>query len=312
MSLDPDLLERARKASVLLPLDFLGLLRLEGPDVADYLQRVSSQDAEGLSVGCSASDCLLTGKGKLLAWFRLLRLGQELFYAETLRDQLPALRELLDRYIFTEKIELTVLEEHAGLGLIGPEAPGLCTAPGLPLELDEVREEEGLLRVRSDELGIPFCRIYGLEVRLLDERQGLIQEGIPVADRSLFEAMRIDAGVALFGVDADETTIPLEVGMDEACHPTKGCYTGQEVVARIRTYGHVNRKLMKVRYASELPFEPGSLIYDEGMEAGRLTSAWLSPDDNTWHGLALLPLAVTEEDTDLRIGVEDGPRIDLV
>ena len=311
MLLETKQLEQAREAALSLPLDFLGLLRMEGPDVADYLQRVTTQDAEGLSPGSSAPACLLTGKGKMQAHFRLLRTGPELFYAETWRDRLGQLREQLDRFIFTEKIQMDPLDAQVGLGLVGPQAPGLASVGDSELGADEVRETDGLLRLRSDELGMPFCRIYGSEEAIAAESERLGSAAVPGAGRALFEALRIEAAQPLLGTDADETTIPLEVGLDVACDPDKGCYTGQEIIARIRTYGHVNRQLMRVRFTSPEPFQPGTLILDDGMQAGRLTSSYLSPEDGRWHALALLPLVVLEDADDLRVGSEDGPEIEI-
>jgi tRNA-modifying protein YgfZ len=311
MVLEAHQLEQARSTAISLPLDFLGLLRLEGPDVGDYLQRVTSQDAEGLGQGISAPACLLTGKGKLQAHFRLLKVREDLFFAETWRERLPELRDLLDRFIFTEKIEMNVLDDQVGMGVLGPDAPRLCGGGEPFLGKDEVREEDGVLRFRSDELEVPFCRIYGGDAVMSLERQRLLDEGLPLGHRPLFEALRIDAAQPLWGMDADDTTIPLEVGLDEACHAEKGCYTGQEIIARIRTYGHVNRKLMRIRFSSDRALEAGSLIYDDGMQAGRLTSSYLSPVDGRWHALALLPLAVIEDAEDLRVGACDGPEVEL-
>ena len=94
--------------------------------------------------------------------------------------------------------------------------------------------------------------------------------------------------------------------MEAACNPEKGCYIGQEVIARLATYGHLNRKLERLVLESDECPSPGTLVYDDGMKAGRLTSSYLSPVDQRVCALAMLPVMLIEEGGELRVGAADG------
>ncbi len=286
-----------------LNLEDRACVLLRGQDTADLLHRVTSQDTRGLAVGAGAPACILTGKGKMQAFFEVFRPDQDVFVLEVDRSQRDALCALLDRFIFAERIDV-IAPAWRAIGVFGTEAPE-------PLAVDGVAPwGEGYV-LGSAQLGVPSHRAHGpaeaiadLERRLTDVRSG---------DFADYEALRIDAGVPRFGVDVDESTIPLEAGLESACHPDKGCYIGQEVIARIHTYGHVNRKLCRVRIDSnELP-EPGTLIYDEGVEAGRVTSAYVLPDASAVHALAMLPFVLLEADEapELHVGAADGPQAKL-
>ena len=316
-SQDPAETHRAlRETAALVALEHRAVLRIEGPDAADLLQRVSSQDAVGMDQGAGAPATLLTGKGKLEAIFELHRLGPELFVAECRRAAVETLRQLIDRYVFAERLELEVLDLQ-GIGVFGPEAgkrvsramPGLsewssgfaCAA------LDSAAPSAGFV-LASDGLAVPAFRVFADAQRLEDIAAAC--EALPRAGWEDYEALRIDAGFPRFGHDVDGSTLALEAGLDAACDPDKGCYIGQEIVARIRTYGHVNRELVRVRSleAVNASLASPALIFDEGIEAGRLTSAFVSPVDQRLHGLAMLP-AMLDEDVELRVGSADGPAI---
>ena len=95
-----------------------------------------------------------------------------------------------------------------------------------------------------------------------------------------FETARIEAGIPRFGVDMDETNIPLECGIEaRAVSYTKGCYIGQEVINRIHAIGHVNRELVGLRLADDLKSLParGDKLFKDGKEVGHITSAIASP-----------------------------------
>ena len=306
-----------RESAALVALDHRGLLRIEGPDAADLLQRVCSQDAVGMPVGGGAPATLMTGKGKLEAVFELFRLDQELFVAECDAADVATLRALIDRYVFAERVELEVCDLR-GLGVFGPDAVESVAAAASWQPNDAAAAcgkiaptfAEGVF-VGSTSLGVPAIRVFA-PARYLSVVADACS-GLPRAGWDEYEALRIDAGFPRFGQDADNTTIPLEANLDAACDPDKGCYIGQEIVARIRTYGHVNRALVRIHSQDPIDAIPasGTLLYDEGIEAGRLTSAYISPLDQRLHALAMLP-AILDDDVDLHLGGPDGPAITIL
>ncbi|MEZ5988476.1 MAG: hypothetical protein R3F30_05040 [Planctomycetota bacterium] len=294
----------------MLSWDHRALLELRGPDAADLLHRISSQDTLGLSVGAAAPGCLLTGKGKLLAAFWILRPEPERFVLEVDRPRLDEVRQLVDRFVFAEQVELVARPELRALAVVGPEA---TTRSGQALAAGTVAGTGDLLWVRSDELGVPCLRLWGDAAAVDAEAARLVDAGLPAGGFTAFEVLRVMAGMPRQGLDADEATIPLEVNLDDWCRVDKGCYTGQEVIARIHTYGHVNRRLARLRLALDALPAPGTGLYEGGLEAGRLTSAVRDPASGAVLALGMLPLAVLEDDeVELHLGGAEGPRVELL
>jgi len=128
-------------------------------------------------------------------------------------------------------------------------------------------------------------------------------EGIQVSD-DLFETLRIEAGLPLYGIDMDETTIVPEVGIDELISYTKGCYIGQEIIARIHFRGHVAKKLRGVIASEESDdFKAGSeLRSKDGKNAGRITSVTISPKLRKAIGLAYIRYDYLSDGTELLAG----------
>ncbi|MFQ5507570.1 MAG: hypothetical protein ACE5F1_22640, partial [Planctomycetota bacterium] len=205
--------QKLRNEAALLAMDQLGAITLEGPDAAEFLQRICSQDAQGMAPGSGARACLLSGKGKLLAAFWLWRPAHERFLLEVDRPRSEAVLGILDRYLFSENCRIRDLSpELAVIGVVGPGAPELVD--GAPAAGQVVARGGGHL-VHSTELGVPSIRF----VAPRDEADSLAREladsGLPLGGFEDFEALRIDACVPRFGLDADENTIPLEVNLDE-------------------------------------------------------------------------------------------------
>lgn len=289
-----------RQDAALLELSELGLLRISGADAPDLLQRVTSQEILGLPVGQGARAAVLSGKGKLLALFEIFRLSETEFIAELPREGLANLHAVLDRFVFAEAVELAILDLR-GRGVFGPAA---LDGADLPAQA-ATRLGDGYV-LRSDHLGVPGLRYWSTD----DTLDGVTARfsGLPRGSMVDWHALRIDAAVPMVGLDADEKTIPLEVGLDDACDAEKGCYPGQEIVARIRTYGHVNRILCKLEIPSiaELPSLP-SVLYDEDMEAGRLTSCYRVPESESVRALAMLPRVLKDPGTEVHVGAANGP-----
>jgi folate-binding protein YgfZ len=131
-------------------------------------------------------------------------------------------------------------------------------------------------------------------------RQILRDRSSTPCNMAAFNSLRIEAGTPLFGVDFNEQNFPQEVGRDgEAISFTKGCYLGQETVARIDALGHVNQRLVGVRFlASGVP-EAGTVVARDGQKAGRVTSAAYSPQLRAPLALAMVRRAANSPGTRL-------------
>lgn len=244
-----------------------GILDVMGADRETFLQGQLTQDVRGLAPGESRPAAGLTPKGKLLFVARVVGLEDRLrlVVPETLRQRVA---DHVRKYAVFSKV--AVEDRSADLlriGLYGREAPGVA----LPSGVDRLPGEGEL----SSHLLVPAGRLEELEAQL--SGAGSVEVSGDAA-----EVLRVEAGRPRYGTDMDESNLPDEVGMNDAISTTKGCYVGQEVVARLRTYGRVNRRLVFFRFPDgSLP--AGSVLGRPGeetparTEAGRVTSSVVSP-----------------------------------
>jgi tRNA-modifying protein YgfZ len=253
-----------------------GRLALTGSDRRAFLHGQVTQDIEGLEPGHGAYAALLTHKGKMLSDMRVLDLGGELLLSCE-RAGLQELFNMIRRYKLGSDVEVHKRTLEMGeLSLIGPEARRVAGAPELgPEEHDNVRAQLGahdVVLVASD-LGVDvFCDAEVTE----GVRGALLAAGAEEVSESAAEVVRVESGRPRYGVDLDANVIPQEADLNErAVSFTKGCYVGQETVARLFYRGKPNRHLRGLRLSA--PVEPGTPLRLGEKEVGRLTSVAVSP-----------------------------------
>src|SRR4051812_21666873 len=251
-----------------------GKLALTGSDAKTFLAGQITNDVEALTPGRGLYAALLTHKGKMLADLRVLDLGDEL-WLDTERVSLQALFDTIRRAKIGYDLELHKRTLQQSLfSLLGPRAREVAGADAAGLgtaEHDNARSPLGVL-VTTD-LGVDvICAAEDADrVRGELERAG----AVPVPE-SAAEARRVESGRPRYGVDLDGTVIPQEAGLNErAVSFTKGCYVGQETVARLHYKGKPNRHLRGLRLSA--PAERGTPLLHQDREVGRLASAVASP-----------------------------------
>jgi tRNA-modifying protein YgfZ len=223
-----------------------GFVRVSGPQAADYLQRMVSNDVEALAVGASCDAMLLTPKARLIAVLRIVRRGQEDFLLLTEPELAETVRAQLVQYRFAARAEIEI-EEH-----------GSCVVLG-----DGIEPPDGVLAVPNDDYGVPGWEIL----------DGPEPEGERLPDEEL-ERLRIEAGTPAWRRELDDRILPAEAGLVErAVSLTKGCYPGQEPIARLHYRGHANRGLRRLRIESATPPEYDAELLLDGKTVGRVTSA---------------------------------------
>ncbi len=276
-------LEALRQGAALLDATDGGCVRITGPDAADFLQRVLAGDVRALGPGDARPNLLLSAKGKVRASFELLRFGEGEFLALCAPGVGAALAAALEAYHIAEDLELTDRSaEHAPLALLGPRAGEFLTRAFPHLEQPPMgralrAEVEGarLLVLNRPRFGAPgFLLDAGPEgaARLW---RALAGAGARPCGRHARELARIAAGEALHGFDLDDRHYPQEARLEAAFSLSKGCYVGQEVVAKIDTYGGLQRRLAVLESDASLTvgeelFEPGD---PPRREVGRVASS---------------------------------------
>ncbi len=258
------------------------LIRVEGPDAVTYLQGQLSQDVAALAVGATTWSFVLQPQGKVDAWMRVHRLADDTFLLDTDAGSGAAVEARLRRFLLRTKAEISGVELVEGLAVRGPRSDGAEVVT------------DGATRLPA---GWPGTT--GFDVVAAGASPG----SVPRAPVGALEALRIEAGVPAMGRELTERTIPAEAGqwvIDASVSFTKGCYTGQELVARIDSRGgNVPRPVRGlVVEGVDLPPAGATLRGPDGAEVGTVTSSALSPR------LGIVALALVARDVEPPAGVE--------
>jgi aminomethyltransferase len=281
-----------------------GILEVTGGDRSRWLNGMISAEVADLAPGASRSGAyalLLSPKGRILADLHVTA-RESCFWLETDAEQLPGLLARLDRYVIADDVSLTdVSDDFARIGIEGPAAPALVeTLVAAPLSLapEAWAEAEvagatlaiaawGWSGERAFQLFVP-AHARAAVLAAIEAAAGV---GLVHGDADTLEVLRIEAGVPRVGAELDEEVFPAEAGLIErAVSLTKGCFTGQEIVARLESRGQVNHRLVALRFEGEGSPEVGAtLTLEDGKPIGEVTSVCLSSLGAIGLGYARLP-----------------------
>ena len=260
--------ERLREAVGLVDRSERGKLRLTGGEAADYLQGQVTNDVVALTPGAGCYAALLTHKGKMVADMRVLR-GEDFVWVDCEPQVLPALVRNASMYSIGRDVRHEdVSGAYAILSLIGPDARE-------PLDVAPPSGEHAFV---SGEHGLYVATDLGVDVICPAEDAAAVREALEVeaVGEEAAECLRIESGRPRFLHDVGTDTIPQEAGLNErAVSFTKGCYVGQETVARLHYKGKPNRHLRGLRLAE--PVAPGAEIRLGERVVGELGSSAQSP-----------------------------------
>ena len=255
-----------------------GKLALTGADARSFLQGQVTNDVEGLADGAGCYAAFLTPKGKMLGDLRILAAGDELLL-DTERVALQGLFNMIRRFSIGYDVELHKRTLECGLlSLIGPGAVQVAGAGDLPADehghaLVEVPGSGVAARAIRTDVGVDLlCSARDVDAL----RASLEEAGAHAVSEAAGEVVRIEHGRPRYGIDLDDSVIPQEAGLnDRAVSFTKGCYVGQETVARLYYRGKPNRQLRGLRLSG--PASSGDELWLEGRVVGRLASVAHSP-----------------------------------
>ena len=279
-----------------------GQLEVRGPDAAEYLQGQLTSDVEALEPGEGQYSALLDRKGHMQADLRILRPGEGPdIWLDVEPQPAAAVLRHLSMYSIGREVEVADASgERALLSLIGPRSVEVAGSPALPEHACEPVAVAGVdcLAVGTA-AGIDLLPPAGERERVA---AALLDAGAAAVSEEAAEILRLEAGVPRFGFEMGPETMPAEAGIVErAVSFTKGCYIGQETVARLHYRGRPNRHLRGLRLSA--PAQPGAPVRKGEKEVGRLGSAAVSPAFGPI-GLAILRREVEPGD-EVAVG-EDG------
>lgn len=309
----------AREDCVLLDETDRGAVRVGGADARDFLHRLLSNEVTALGTNRGNRQLLLSPKGKVLFDFTLSNEGESGYYLSLPPGDAPALCQALDLYHFTEEVELAdETERHAPLLVLGPRAAERIEAClGIAPPTDPYATTRGELD--GAPLTVTRLAAYGSPAFRLDagpDRAGrlwtaLRGAGVRPAGRIATDILRVESCVALIHEDVDDGVYPQEARLEEAFSLDKGCFIGQEVVAKIDTYGGLNKLLCALDVSHDDPLERGTRLYrldeknGEWRNLGVITSWAYSFVSDTGRVLAYLKRKHTDPGIVFRIG--EGP-----
>jgi folate-binding protein YgfZ len=275
------------------------MLVVRGPDAIEFLQGQLTNDVEALDRDSGCYSALLDRKGHMQADMRVLRLSDDELWLDTEAEAFGAVERHLRMYSIGREVEIEdVSGEWVLLSVIGPAANEVSGAGPLSPEhsLRRVEREGAEVLAVATDLGVDLIA----RARHANELRSALDSGEAVdVTESAAEILRVETGRPRFGREMTSATIPQEAGIDErAVSFTKGCYIGQETVARLHYRGKPNRHLRGLRLRA--PVTDGDEIRFGDREVGRVGTAVLSPAH--WP----IALAIVRREAEPRARVEIG------
>jgi folate-binding protein YgfZ len=283
--------EAVRSGAGLFRLAGRGLLSVTGDDRVRWLDGMLSNDVRELAADAARSGChalLLTAKGRIVANLHVLG-RKDAFWLETAASAVAVAKDTLEHHVIAD--DVAVVDLSTALERIGIEGPSaraaLEAASGAAIEL----APHGWTEVWLADFPVTVAR-FGWSVEdgyqlwtPLEAREAVAATvlesassvGLIEAGTEALEILRVEAGTPRMGAELDETVLPAEANLEEAVSQTKGCYVGQEVVARMHSRGRVSHRLVGLRVVGAGLPEAGSELFAAGRRIGELTSVCVSP-----------------------------------
>ena len=286
--------EAARDALALFDGGDRGWLEMSGADAAGFLQRLLTSDVDALADGGGQWSAMLDAKGKWVAdllLFRFERGGQTVIGIDLPASRQQAVHGAFERFHFAEELSWGA-PGHARLMLCGAGAESGLRALRLPLPpaTDAAAlAHQDLLILRRPDRGVPCLELLGPATRVEGLARELHDAGAVPSGLVVLDILRVEAFEPRFGADFDDPTSLPESNEWRRASFTKGCYTGQEVVARVNTYGESPRQLCRLRFdGGTRPLHGCELVDDDGKKLGVVSSWVYSPLHDAPLGLATL------------------------
>jgi len=265
-------------------------IAVAGPDRASFLHGLLTNDTQSLTAGHGCYAAWLTPQGRMLCDLHVIESG-DMILLDVPAEEVAQIAERLEQFHFGENVQIASLADSLrAVWVHGPQA-GQILAVAAPREgtpYDEWASHENtrteidgmpVVVARIDQLNVPGYAVYTDVQHEAAVTRAIARTGALHASPKTLEAVRIEAGYPIFGVDMTHETIPLEAGIeDRAISMTKGCYVGQEVIIRVlhRGGGRVARRLVRLQIQGDVP-QRGAKVFSGEREIGFVTSAAESP-----------------------------------
>lgn len=294
----------AQTGAAVIEAVWSGIVKLTGEDRISWLQGMVTNDIEKLGAGAGCYAGHLTPQGKLVAHMHVLA-DDDALWLSLERSALPKLISAFDKLLIMEDVQVAdVSEEWTVMGLAGPNARAAIERwIGRPLDIGSRYSHRQLngYRVVASDLGFD---VWTSPERAEDVLRALKRGGATAIDRATWEVLRTEAGMPIYGVDIDETTTMPELG-ERGISYEKGCFVGQEVVAKVKYIGHVNRRFVGLLLEGSGPPATKSIVRKSGKNVGYITTSVFSPRLQRPIALGFVARAASAQGTEVEIVSRD-------
>ena len=306
-----------RTGAGIIDLSYRGRFWLTGEDRATFLHRINSNDVEGLEVGEGNCATMLTNRGKIISDMKVCAFEDGIGIT-TNAETTEILFKELDKYIIADDVNLEDCTDRTGvIATHGPKSMHLVHTC-LGIDVTGLREYHSVCHevdgrsiacTRSDETGE-----IGYELYVAAESMGWLWDTLLATGREFdakpigltaLNSLRIEAGIPRYGAELTDSVIPLEAELEHAIDFEKGCYIGQEIVARMKYRGHPNRLLRGFEIECDTPPAQNDLIFGNDKEIGWITSAVSSPSLDKTIALGYVRMAYTDAGSKVKIMAGD-------
>jgi hypothetical protein len=289
----------ATEAAALYDMSNVGRLKATGDDTLDLLNRMSTNQVLNLEPGQGVSTILTTDRGRILDLIGVVNLGDYVLLLTSPGEQQTVI-DWLDRYTIMEELTVSdITGDTALLTVFGPTSP------------DKLEPVVGVQLAQLTPYHTLACTIAGHQAQVINRPQGqlpsfdlllsqdavpnvwqhLINSGITPIGTAAYEAARVKHAIPVHGREMGDAYNPLEAGLIGSIDFHKGCYIGQEVIARLDTYQKIQKRLVMLRFNTDAVVSAGAVLQHEGQAVGTVTSASQTPTTGELIGLGYVRTA---------------------
>ncbi len=263
-----------------------GRIRVSGSEATMFLNGLITNDVKKLAQNRWMPAVFPTVQGRLIGAVRVIRGSEPSFLIDTEAASHEAVLKTISR--FTLAGDFKVADVTSETALLAVQGEGVIEMPQNIIEGISGLPENGVVETTWENVPVTIIRSShtgesGFDLFIDSSHKAELQQALetagarPIGEDTL-EILRVEAGIARFGQDMDETTVIPETNLDDTISYTKGCYVGQEIIVRIKHRGHPAKKLVELRFQTDQQVEAGAVIRSlENQEIGRVTSAVISP-----------------------------------
>lgn len=260
-----------------------GRIRVSGSEATMFLNGLITNDVKNLAQNRWMPAVFPTVQGRLIGAVRVIRVGEAGFLIDTEMASHEAVLKTISKFTLAGDFKVSDVTSETALLSIQGQGAAEILEKDFAQDVSDVPENGVVQTTRVTVLRASHTGEEGFDLVMDTAHKAEIQQGLEAAGAQpigadTFEILRVEAGIARFGQDMDETNVVPETNLDDAVSFTKGCYVGQEIIVRIKHRGHPAKKLTKLRFETDQQVEPGAVIRStDNQEIGRVTSAVMSP-----------------------------------